>query len=207
MLKHADIWRAIDALAEKNGLSSSGLAKKAGLDPTSFNPSKRMAGKHKRWPSTESIASVLRAVDASLDEFVSLASPGNTTLKTIPVLGYARAGREGYFDDAGYPVGNGWDEISSPAISDAHAFALEVSGTSMSPVYREGDVIIISPAEKPRKGDRVAVKTVAGEVMVKQLGREAASKIELVSLNPEFPSMMLPKRDISWIYRVIWASQ
>jgi phage repressor protein C with HTH and peptisase S24 domain len=59
MLHHADIWRAIDRLAERHGLSASGLARKAGLSATLFNPSKRINGKRKRWPSTESIDMVV----------------------------------------------------------------------------------------------------------------------------------------------------
>ncbi|HVQ11556.1 MAG TPA: helix-turn-helix transcriptional regulator, partial [Methyloceanibacter sp.] len=42
MLTHGKVWHAIDALARRYDLSPSGLAKKAGLDPTSFNPSKRV---------------------------------------------------------------------------------------------------------------------------------------------------------------------
>jgi hypothetical protein len=36
-LTHARVWSAIDALAHRYGLSASGLAKRAALDPTSFN--------------------------------------------------------------------------------------------------------------------------------------------------------------------------
>ncbi|MDD5585383.1 MAG: helix-turn-helix transcriptional regulator [Alphaproteobacteria bacterium] len=207
MLKHADIWRAIDRLAEQNGLSASGLARKAGLSPTVFNPSKRTTGKRKRWPSTESIARILQASGSELDAFVALAGANAAPRAKIPLLGYAEAGQEGYFDDAGYPVGRGWDEIALPAASDPHAFALEINGKSMLPVYREGDRIIVSPAEKPRRGDRVAVRTQKGEVMVKQLGREGAQKLELLSLNPDYPPVTLSRRDVDWMYRVVWASQ
>ena len=50
-------------IAERYGFSASGLAKKAGLDPTSFNPSKRNGPDGRpRWPTTESIARVLQCV-------------------------------------------------------------------------------------------------------------------------------------------------
>ena len=67
MLTHKQIWAAIDALAARYGMSPSGLARKSGLDATTFNPSKRTAedGK-KRWPSTESVSKVLAATGASL---------------------------------------------------------------------------------------------------------------------------------------------
>jgi phage repressor protein C with HTH and peptisase S24 domain len=206
-LKHTDLWRAIDRLAERHDLSPSGLAKKAGLSPTAFNPSKRTSANRKHWPSTESIARILQATGTSLDAFVALATERETPCATLPLLGYGQAGREGYFDDAGYPSGTGWEEVSFPDLGDAHAFALEVSGKSMEPVYREGDRIVVSPAEKPRRGDRVVVRTKKGEVMVKQLGRENAQKIELVSLNPAHAAAALALRDIDWIYRIVWVSQ
>ena len=59
MLRHEDIWRAIDKLAHEHGLTPSGLARRAGLDATTFNRSKRMSREGKlRWPSTESVAKV-----------------------------------------------------------------------------------------------------------------------------------------------------
>ncbi len=207
-LKHADVWRAIDRLAELNGLSPSGLALKSGLSSTAFNPSKRFFGKRKRWPSTESIAQILKATNATLDEFVALASPdGHARKTTLPLLGYAHAGRKGFFDDAGHPTGKGWDEVSAPAINDPHAFVLEISGRGMEPIYREGDRIIVAPAEKARRGDRVIVRTAQGEVMIKELGRQTAQKTEFLSINPGAAAIELATRDIEWMYRIVWASQ
>lgn len=217
MLKHADIWRAIDRLAQRHGLSASGLAKRGGLDPTTFNKSKRTTPDGKlRWPSTESIAKVLEATGSSFTEFVSLTGDGVAgaagaamagALQRVPVIGYAQAGNEGYFDDAGYPVGNGWDELEFPQMADPHAYALEVSGDSMEPVYRDGDIIIVSPGASLRKGDRVVVRTKGGEVMAKQLARQTATKVELVSLNKAHPDRSLTMPEIAWIARIMWASQ
>ena len=188
-------------------MSPSGLARKAGLNPTTFNPSKRVQGRRKRWPSTESISDILKATGTEVDEFIALARGVPAVRQTIPLIGHAEAGRHGYFDEAGYPVGHGWEEVEGPFLNDPHAFALEISGKSMEPIYREGDRVIVSPAEKPRRGDRVIVRTVKGEVMAKQMGRETALKIELISLNPSFPSLTLSKQEITWIYRIVWASQ
>ena len=47
----------------------------AGLDPTTFNKSKRGTANGKlRWPSTESLAKVLAATGASFEEFAALTS-------------------------------------------------------------------------------------------------------------------------------------
>lgn len=73
-MQHKDIWRGLDQLAAHHGLSASGLAKRAGLDPTSFNLSKREgAGGRPRWPTTESLARVLGAVGAGFGDFAAAA--------------------------------------------------------------------------------------------------------------------------------------
>ncbi len=208
MLTHRQIWNAIDALAARNGLSPSGLAKLAGLDPTTFNKSKRGDATGKlRWPSTESISKVLGATNATLDEFVSLVEGVASRTRMVPLIGMAQAGSRGYFDDAGFPAGSGWEEIAFPELADEHAYALEISGESMQPVYRDGDRIVVSPATNPRRGDRVVVKTVEGEVMAKLLHRMTAQRIELRSLNPAHEDRSFALNEIVFIHRIIWASQ
>jgi phage repressor protein C with HTH and peptisase S24 domain len=216
-MKHEDVWRAIDTLAAENGLSASGLAKRSGLDATTFNPSKRrMPDGRNRWPSTESVAKVLEATGATLENFSSLVSGaralasnavGRGISRRVPLIGLAQAGGEGYFDDGGYPVGGGWDEVSLPEIADANAYALEISGESMEPVFRDGDLVIVSPSAPIRRGDRVVVRTAGGEVMAKQLARRSARRVELKSLNPEHPDRSFDLGDVTWIHRIVWASQ
>ncbi len=210
MLKHGDVWRAIDRLAKEHGLSASGLARRAGLDPTTFNKSKRTTREGKlRWPSTESVAKILAATNSSLMEFVAYIGEGSDAgvYRNVPLIGFAQAGAAGYFDDAGYPTGAGWDEIPFPALGDPHAYALEISGDSMEPVYRDGDVIIVSPDANPRRGDRVVIRTKAGEVMVKQLRRRTAKQLELQSLNVQHQDRTVSVDDVDWMARVLWASQ
>jgi phage repressor protein C with HTH and peptisase S24 domain len=209
MLTHAQIWGALDRLAARAGLSASGLAKKAGLDPTTFNKSKRITPDGRpRWPSTESVAKSLAATGCSVESFVQLIDENaRTPTKAVPLIGFAEAGAGGYFDDGGFPVGKGWDEIPFPAVNDEHAYALEISGNSMEPAYRDGTIIMISPAASIRRGDRVVVKTRDGEVMVKELKRRTAKTIELRSINAEHGDRSLPVRDVEWVARVMWASQ
>ncbi len=212
-MKHDDIWRALDTLAAEKGLSASGLAKLAGLDATTFNPSKRrMPDGRLRWPSTESIAKVLNSVGASLQEFTALVtgSPmlnGQRLPQRIPLLGMAQAGGDGFFDDAGFPVGGSWDEVGLPEIGDPNAYALEISGDSMEPVFRDGDIVVVSPSAPVRRGDRLIAKTWAGEVMAKQLARKSARRLELKSLNPTHPDRSFDLTEIAWHHRIIWASQ
>ena len=209
MLTHADIWNAVDRLAARAGLSASGLAKKAGLDPTTFNKSKRVTPEGRsRWPSTESVAKSLQATNTTVDTFVSLITDrGGASTQAVPLIGLAEAGEGGYFDDAGFPAGKGWDEIAFPSVNDEHAYALEISGNSMEPAYRDGTIILVSPTSPVRRGDRVVVKTRNGEVMAKELKRRTSKSVELRSLNPEHKERNLSVDDVLWIARIMWASQ
>ena len=104
MLTHAQIWAAIDRLAARAGLSASGLAKRAGLDPTTFNKSKLItADGRERWPSTESVSKALAATNSSIDTFVQLIGDGARGLQLVPLLGLAQAGSGGHFDESGFP--------------------------------------------------------------------------------------------------------
>jgi len=210
MLKHQDVWRAIDRLASESGFSASGLARRAGLDPTTFNKSKRIARDgNPRWPTTESISKILAATNSTMGQFVTLLSDGvdGGVVHRIPIIGYAQTGRQGFFDDAGYPTGSGWDEVDFPNVGDNHAYALEVSGESMEPVYRDGDTIIVSPQANVRRGDRVVVRTKDGEVLAKQLVRQTAHRIELLSINRDHADITLKVEDVEWMARIVWASQ
>lgn len=210
MLTHPQIWAAIDRLAERYGLSASGLARKSGLDATSFNRSKRSSPeKRDRWPSTESISKVLAATGASLEEFMHLVEPTIGPKKaTIPLIGTTQAGAGRFFTEDGMPTGGpGWEEVEFPDLSNDKVFALEVSGDSMLPLYRDGDVLIVSPTASVRRGDRIVVRTNGGEVTAKELKRRTAKSLELRSLNAEHSDRIIPTSEIAWMARVMWARQ
>src|SRR6202158_5761464 len=121
VLTHEQIWRALDRLAGRAGLSASALAKKSGLDPTTFNKSKRItADGRERWPSTESVAKALAATNSSIDTFVQLIGDTARTAQSVPLLGFAQAGAGGYFDEGGFPTGKGWNEVALPSVNDEH---------------------------------------------------------------------------------------
>jgi phage repressor protein C with HTH and peptisase S24 domain len=205
-MRHSEFWKAVDALADRNGLSPSGLAKRAGLDATAFNKSKRTsADGSPRWLSTESLLKALDAVGATLEDFAAIAQGRQG--HAAPLLGFAKAGSDGYFDDAGFPVGDGWDEVRFPGLETENVYALEITGDSMEPVYRKGDRIVVSPGVPVRRGDRVVARTKDGEVLAKVLGRNSERMVELLSLNPDYPPRELPRRELAWMARILWASQ
>lgn len=215
MLSHTKIWAAIDELAKRHGLSASGLARLAGLDPTSFNPSKRVAKDGRaRWPSTESLSKILTATGESFDTFVQYFGEEQIYRQgepssggPMPMIGLHQANAPGFLDSGGFPVGSGWDEMQFPNLDENDAYALEVSGDGMLPLYRDSDIIIVSPSEKMRRGDRVLVCTDDGQLRAKNFHRQTNRTLELRGLDSHDDGLNLAMDDVNWLVRIIWASQ
>ena len=209
-LSHGQIWKAIDGLARREGISASALARRAGLDATSFNPSKRFGPgdpPRPRWPSTESLTRILQATGLSLGEFAALAQDAPERPSTVPMLGMAQAGLDGFFDDAGLPIGDGWEQTELPRTKET-LLSLRVTGDSMTPLYREGDRIIVDrEASDVRKGDRVVVRTTGGETLAKEVTGLTARTVTLASVNPAYEPRVVARKDIVWMGRILWVSQ
>jgi phage repressor protein C with HTH and peptisase S24 domain len=207
-MQHGRIWQAIDALAARRGLSPSGLARAAGLDPTTFNRSKRQSPEgRERWPSTESVARALAAAQTGWDEFAALlAGRAGGSGRAVPILAMTRAGGEGMFDAHGFPVAAD-ETVRFPDLGDARVYALEIAGDAAAPVFRSGDIVIVEPGAAVRRGDRVVARTRSGEVLAMMLGRRNEQSVEFISLNPEYPARTMAAAELDWIARVVWASQ
>ncbi|MDH7796660.1 MULTISPECIES: helix-turn-helix transcriptional regulator [unclassified Beijerinckia] len=209
MLTHQQIWSAIDALAEREGITASALARKSGLDPTTFNKSKRATTDGRlRWPSTESVAKCLAATDTTIEDFVELMVPENERpRRSIPLIDLARASHKDAFDDDGLPAGEGWHESDLPAIADGETYALDVSSDDLLPLYRSGDRLIISAAAIPRSGDRVVLKTRQGVLHIGALKHVSDTSLELKAPQTSAPDQVIEMDDIAWMSRIIWVSQ
>ena len=163
MLTHADIWNAVDRLAARAGLSASGLAKKAGLDPTTFNKSKRITPEGRpRWPSTESIAKSLQATGVTMDTFVSLITDrGGASTQSVPLIGLAEAGAGGYFDDERLPGRQGLGRDRVPGgqrrarLCAGSVRRLDAAGLSRRHRDR-GLARRADPPRRPRRGEDAA---------------------------------------------------
>lgn len=211
-MSHSDIWLGIERLATQNGLSTSGLAKKAGLDATSFNKSKRiMSDGRLRWPSTESIMRILEATGTDWTNFVHLMQNENADLATkatrlLPLIAYNKALGANLFDETGAPKGSKWDDIAFPDFEETGAFVLELMGDAHAPAYRDGERLVISTKAQARRGDRVFVKLRSNEIILALFYRISSKELELRALNSG-EEIHLKAEDILVSGRVLWASQ
>ena len=206
-MHHGDIWRGIDLLAAKHGLSPSGLAKLAGLDATAFNKSKRVSVDGRlRWPSTESVSRALAAVGDVFRDFADLIEGEQGV--ALPLLDFAEACGAQHFDDSGRPCGEHWETIQVPGADPGEGlFILEVVDASFAPTYRNGDRLVISPGAQIRSGDRVVVRTQDGDIQAYEMGRRTQKRVKLNSLDGDLGSYSLAPADIAWIARILWVSQ
>ncbi len=209
MLTHERIWKAIDLLAARNGLSASGLARRAGLDPTAFNKSKRASVDGRlRWPSTESIAKILEATSTDLEIFMGLVLVDRPPMPTraIPLIGFNDL--VDAFDPEGRPQGPKWDEVGFPELPAGGVFALELTDSRMMPIYRDGDILVCSTAVPVRRGDRVVLKTKSGDIHAGTLRRKTIAGLDLIAFGPSGAGeTSFSVEDKSWIARILWASQ
>jgi|TARA_R110002072_G_scaffold19040_21_gene70605 phage repressor protein C with HTH and peptisase S24 domain len=180
------------------------------LDPTTFNKSKRITAEGKqRWPSTESLSKILLATGATMGEFVILLDEEESAAlaRRMPMIPLELAGNEALFDDKGCPTGTGWDEVNFPILKDSAAFAIEVSGDSFAPIFREGDRVVVAPNVGIRRNDRVALCTKRGKVLLMGLLRETATRVELFPLGRSGEDAQFDRDELLWISRIVWASQ
>jgi phage repressor protein C with HTH and peptisase S24 domain len=205
---HEELWRGIDTLAAEKGLSPSGLAKAAGLDPTSFNRSKRCTATGPRWPGTESLSRVLAATGTSLESFAVLVAgarvlPSSNALsgRMLPWLDLSRIGWPGSFDETGCPVGKEWSRADLPRPDDPNGYAVRVDGDQLDPVFRCKSMLVIAPGASPGQGDRV-VGYAGARVEVCVVRQDGDGGLTLEPIDQAASPM-------SWwdrAHRIVWAS-
>ncbi|MCM0019396.1 MAG: helix-turn-helix domain-containing protein [Tagaea sp.] len=211
LLRHADIWQAIDDLARDHGYSVSGLALRAGLDPTTFNRSKRTSPEGRpRYPSLESLSKILDAVGVRpLDFFVFSGSKASeskpTPVRTLPVMSIRQASEREPFDALGHPKGRSWDDLPFPDLNDRYAYGLTVTGDSAEPIYRDGDLLVVSPRAALKRGDRAVFRTISGRMRACEFLRKTPTRFELRPFGDE--ARDYETREVLFAHRIVYASQ
>ena len=207
-MKYEQVWDAVDKLARAHGLSPSGLAKKAGLDATTFNKSKRIRpdGK-KRWPSLDSINKILDACNVTFEQFYSLIDEGLTPemMNAVPYINYSRLGSEKEIRDNRL-VTDGWKRMHFPD-SSSNLYAIDIDISDFEPFYRTGSSIIVSKNGEIRKNDRIVVILKNGDILIKEFVHRTPSTLVLCDLADSRKEMNVNLVDIELINRILWAGQ
>ncbi len=203
-MNHDRLWAAIDALASRHGLTPSGLARRAGLDATAFNKSKRFTGDGRpRWPSTESIAKILTATGTDLDDLARLIDDADRVpVQAVPSFLTADGAPPGFRDDQG-----GENDGAATWGPSGALEAMRVDGASMLPLYRPGDVLIVSGAAPIRPGDRVVVRVDGGPPQARVFLRHDGDTVEVGQFPAGEPRERISSALLTRLVRIVWVSQ
>ncbi len=216
-MKHEDVWRALDTLAAEKGLSPSGLARAAGLDPTTFNRSKRRSRAGLRWPSTESLSRVLQATGASLEAFTALVGGARalTTgrlhhrggMRQLPMLPLSRLCEAGLFDDTGHPVREHWEQIEVPQPAGLHDYAVGMDSARFEPAFRDGGTLVVSPETPLRPGDRALLHgDQVGHVSIVLVTAGNGARFQLQPFDTAMDLLAMDRPDVRKMHRIVWTA-
>jgi hypothetical protein len=217
-LTHEQLWRALDRLAAEAGLSPSGLARRAGLDPTTFNRSKRVGKtRAERWPSTESIAKVLACLEVTFAEFASLvgrtedevralqtslvrrftATPGGAgRYRSVPVISQSSCGSAA----ARQMHSGAWLDLDGLLGERFFAVPMEKL-TDLLPLRGAGH-FVVSLDVGYTVGDLVAIGLTDGRMLAGTLTLETETSFTLEGAAPE-PACTIPRGDVEWVGRIV----
>jgi SOS-response transcriptional repressor LexA len=142
------------------------------------------------------------------EEGVSARAVADLLPREVPVINSVAAGYPRGFTDLGYPARVADSYIRCPDLDDPDAFAARVVGDSMEPVYREGDIVVFSPAAALKSGmDCFARLEPDDECTFKRVffdrGEDGREWIRLQPLNPAYPPRVLERERVAGLYAAV----
>jgi repressor LexA len=123
----------------------------------------------------------------------------------IPLINKVTAGYPGSFTDLGYPARVADEYVRAPDVHDPDAFAARVVGDSMEPVYREGDIVVFSPARVVESGMDCFVRLEPdSETTFKRVyfetGDDGAEMIRIQPINNAYGAMVVGREAVAGLY-------
>jgi SOS-response transcriptional repressor LexA len=130
---------------------------------------------------------------------------------SVPVINRVSAGYPSDFTDLSYPPRVADDYVGCPDVFDKDAFAARVHGDSMTPKYREGDIVIFSPAQDPKNGDDCFVRFADGQTTFKRVffekDEEGEAVIRLQPRNERYRPQVVKSEGVAGLYKAIFRYQ
>lgn len=100
----------------------------------------------------------------------------------VPVVGTAKLGDDGYYDEISSMSGAGDGRVEAYS-QDQDAYALRVRGDSMYPAIRDGWFVVVEPNSTPTVGEYALIKLKDGQRMVKELLFQRPDSVAVMSVN------------------------
>lgn len=171
----------------------------------------KKAGDADATPATDPAASADEAyLSGMLHRMVGKSAEHIESVATnaVPVINKVSSGYPRDFTDLSYPPQVADDYVGCPDVRDPEAFAARVTGDSMRQKYREGDIVIFSPALSPRSGDDCFVRFEDGQTTFKRIFFESSDNgqavLRLQPRNEKYPPQTVPSEKVAGLYRAVY---
>jgi repressor LexA len=164
-------------------------------------------------PGTQSINLDDAYLSGVLQDLVEKSAGNVESVATnaVPVVNRVSAGYPKDFTDMNYPRGVADDYVGCPDVQDKDAFAARVHGDSMSPKYREGDIVIFSPVAGTRNGDDCFVRFEDGHTTFKRVFFESDDNgkaiLRLQPRNEKYRAQSIPSEKVMGLYKAVFKYQ
>ena len=191
----------------KNGLSQRAFAARTSLSPSYINTLEKIYNPKTGKPysvTTDVASEIAKAMFLSIEDLLSMLDKSqefevNSTKKdilgnevvSIPLLGTVKAGYD-YLAEENWI---GTVDLDKNTAESGEFFALKVKGDSMSPIFLEGDIVIIKK-QNDCENNEVAVVIINGEEGTLKRVKKTEQGIILQPFNPIYGPVMFTNEEI-----------
>lgn len=163
--------------------------------------------KAQRRATFDKIMNILHALGVRLDEMlIEIGRKENVepakleNYKKVPVVSWVTAGSWKDIADAFEP--GDADEWIDSDVKGKNVFALRVSGDSMEPEFKDGEIITVNPHLEAMPNDYIVVKDRDEQATFKQL-KKYGSRLVLHPLNPNYEDQEVRRGEFKIIGKVV----
>lgn len=160
---------------ESHNLTQSELAAKLDISQQSIDKYEN-AG---TIPREKVVKAMMTLFGLTRNELFGEPEASTPTATNIPVLGTVIAGQPAYAAENII----GWEEVTYRMAKQGKLFALKVRGNSMTPEFKEGDIVIIREQEDVESGE-IAVVLINGDEATMKKVKKTEDGIVLYAFNP-----------------------
>ncbi|MBG6247007.1 MULTISPECIES: helix-turn-helix domain-containing protein [Symbiopectobacterium] len=170
------------------GLSQTEAAEKAGIKQQSWASIED--GKTQKPRNIIGISSALGCDPAWLMQGGLLLKTSEVNTRKVPLISYVQAGALAENKPI-RDIDGSFEYVMTDLDISEHSFALRITGDSMEPDFKEGDVIIVDPEVEPAPGEFVVAANGSNEATFKKyrptgLGMRGEIHFDLIPLNSDY---------------------
>lgn len=127
-----------------------------------------------------------------------------TSLKDLPVLGYAKGGADAFFIDLGGPMVRTYRPHLLEDVPDA--YAVEMWDTSMEPSLRHGWMLWVHPRKPVKADDAAVIQFTDGQALVKEYVRRTEKEWVFRQYNPA-KELRYPREKVKSVHLIVGNSR